>query len=99
MCTAVLLDDVTVDAALMKSIRGDGGDAMAMWCPLMFRTAFRVLRAADRTPALGRHGFAVLFVRFRRDVWDQPHTLHTIWSIYNCCLVTNVPCVSNEEML
>jgi hypothetical protein len=70
----------------------------------MFRTAFRVLRAADRTPALGRHGFAVLFVRFRRDVWDQPHTLQAIWSMLmekyaTVALLRILPYVINEELL
>jgi hypothetical protein len=76
----------------------------ACGAPLMSGTAFRVVRDATRTRALGRHGFAVLFVRFQRDVWDQPHALHASWSVlmekyWIVALLRILTYVINDELL
>jgi hypothetical protein len=70
----------------------------------MFSTASRVMRGAGRTPALGRHGFAVLFFHFQRDMWDHPHILLAILSMFIekseiSDLLFILPSLSNEELL
>jgi endonuclease/exonuclease/phosphatase (EEP) superfamily protein YafD len=62
------------------------------------------MRAADRTPALGRHGFAVLFVHFQTDVWDHPHTLLAVLSMLMekseiALFLFSLLSVINEELL